>query len=59
MNRTVLDMVSYAEAKDLDPLTYEDVLVWDGSKLVPLLERHESEWLCHFTLGSIFESGRL
>lgn len=56
MNRTVIDSVTHAEAKNVGHMTYEDVVVWKESRgLVPLLELHSDDWLCHFRLGSLFE----
>lgn len=57
MNRTVLDRVTSEHAKSVGPMTYEDVLVWkeDQGRLVPLLELHDDCWLCHSSLGDVFE----
>jgi hypothetical protein len=59
MNRTVLDLVGWSEAKNTPLLSYEDVVVWDGEKLVPLLDLHDEHWLAHFTLGDLFDRGHL
>lgn len=61
MNRTLLDMIRASGSKnaaDLD-LYYEDVLLWDGEKLSPLLEHYSTEWLSHFSLGDLFDRGEL
>ena len=60
MNRTVLDVVSSENAKEVEHMTYEDVLVWkEGWGLVPLLDLRQHDWLCHFLLGDLFERERL
>ena len=59
MNRTVLDLVTSTEIKCPGPLTYEDIFVWDGSKLANLLDLHSESWLIHFDLGTVFERGLL
>ena len=55
MNRTVLDLVTASECKNVGPIIYEDVLVWSDEQddLVPLLDIHSEEWLVHFSLGDI------
>lgn len=59
LNRTILDLVTSAERKCPGPLSYEDVAVWNGSQLVPLLELHDEDWLVHFCLGDLLERGEL
>lgn len=61
MNRTVLDQVTSEHAKNVGPITYENVLVWkeDHGRLVPLLALHDDCWLCHFSLGDVFDRGLL
>jgi len=59
LNRTVLDMVTHPNSKSVVPLGYDDIEVWDGEKLVPLLTLHSWEWMSHFSLGDLFDRGEL
>lgn len=55
LNRTVLDQVGMEGTKRNPRITYENVFVWDGDKLVPLLDIREDIWLVHFSLGDLFD----
>ena len=59
LNRTVLDMVTSSEAKNPGPIHYEDVFVWRGGGLVPLLAIHSAEWMSHFSLGDLLHRNEL
>lgn len=59
MNRTLLDMVTSTEVKNAGPLYYEDVVIWDGEKLSPLLDHYSKEWLSQFPLGDLVDRGEL
>lgn len=55
LDRTVLDEVTFAEAKNECRISYEDVSVHTADGIVPLLEIHNEDWLCHSSLGDIFD----
>jgi hypothetical protein len=59
LDRTVLDMVTGAEAKNAGPIHYEDVFVWRDGSLVPLLDILSAEWMSHFALGDLLARGEL
>lgn len=59
MNRTVLDQVGMAGSKQNPRIVYDDVFLWNGESLVPLLYTHDEEWLVHFSLGDLFNRCRL
>jgi len=59
MNRTLLDMIRASGSKNAADLYYEDVLLWDGEKLSPLLDHYSEDWLSHFALGDLFDRGEL
>jgi hypothetical protein len=55
LDRTVLDEVTFAEAKMPSRVNYEDVSVRTADGIVPLLEIHDENWLCHSSLGTTFD----
>jgi hypothetical protein len=54
MNRTVLDLV-----RSDGSIGYEDVVVWNGTALAPVLDLHGEDWFSSFGLGDLFDSGDL
>lgn len=62
MNMTVMDLIQSSDSKNFDPkqnIAYEDVFIWRGGKLIPLLELRDEAWLSHFNISELFNRGEL
>jgi hypothetical protein len=59
MNYTVLDMIHSAESKNKPLITYDETYVVVDKQIVPLLERHNEEWLCMCSLGDLHNCERI